>query len=217
MLPKSPTEEPGLPEFAGVGRPDPMGAVRNGNGSTADGALEPAQEGLPYGTISDPRGAVLSHSGELLSCAEAWPYRTLSCLSIRRCSDSEHKPVSAPTPPAGAPGTTDVRCAHCCTCVQPLPSEAAVAFAALTAARMCSLCSPRLAVEPRMGRNHPCHQKGTSRPNSRVRTARQYWRRGGDSNPRYTCMYAGLANLCFRPLSHLSGCGSPDRQIVSLT
>jgi hypothetical protein len=30
------------------------------------------------------------------------------------------------------------------------------------------------------------------------------WRRGGDSNPRYGFPYAGLANLCFQPLSHLS-------------
>ena len=30
------------------------------------------------------------------------------------------------------------------------------------------------------------------------------WRRGGDSNPRYSFLYAGLANLCFQPLSHLS-------------
>jgi hypothetical protein len=32
------------------------------------------------------------------------------------------------------------------------------------------------------------------------------WRRGGDSNPRYSFRpYDGLANRCFRPLSHLSG------------
>ena len=31
------------------------------------------------------------------------------------------------------------------------------------------------------------------------------WRRGGDSNPRYQfTRYGGLANRCFRPLSHLS-------------
>ena len=35
---------------------------------------------------------------------------------------------------------------------------------------------------------------------------RIFWRRGGDSNPRYSFRpYDGLANRCFRPLSHLSG------------
>jgi hypothetical protein len=67
-------------ELAGVSWQNPMSAVRKGNGSAADGALEPVQGGLPYGAISGPRGTVLSHSGELLSRAEAWPYRILSCL-----------------------------------------------------------------------------------------------------------------------------------------
>ena len=31
------------------------------------------------------------------------------------------------------------------------------------------------------------------------------WRREGDSNPRKDCSFTGLANLRFRPLSHLSG------------
>ena len=37
-------------------------------------------------------------------------------------------------------------------------------------------------------------------------------RGGGDSNPRYTFWaYDGLANRCFKPLSHLSGRAVPRR------
>ena len=39
---------------------------------------------------------------------------------------------------------------------------------------------------------------------ARLKGGQKKWRRGGDSNPRYGYPYDGLANRCFRPLSHLS-------------
>ncbi len=45
----------------------------------------------------------------------------------------------------------------------------------------------------------------SARPRFSTLVPRQKWRREGDSNPRYGFWpYAGLANQCFRPLSHLS-------------
>src|SRR5215471_1518901 len=39
--------------------------------------------------------------------------------------------------------------------------------------------------------------------NGRLR-GRFLWRKGGDSNPRYSCPYAAFRVRCFQPLSHLS-------------
>jgi hypothetical protein len=53
------------------------------------------------GTIFRLDGTVLSHFDELLSCAEAWPYRTLSYLTPARMSDSEHELETRPIPLRG--------------------------------------------------------------------------------------------------------------------
>ncbi len=44
----------------------------------------------------------------------------------------------------------------------------------------------------------------SSAPNSAENAKIQNWRRGRDSNPRYSCLYAGFRNRCLQPLSHLS-------------
>jgi hypothetical protein len=71
---------------------------------------------------------------------------------------------------------------------------------------------------PLSGPNHPCRLRGCSelaalsRPKSLAagtlvflnQSLKIKWRRERDSNPRKDCSFTGLANLRFRPLSHLS-------------
>src|SRR5262245_56165772 len=46
-------------------------------------------------------------------------------------------------------------------------------------------------------------------------SAKQGWRRGRDSNPRYSCPYAAFRVRCFQPLSHLSVAANPRKRIAN--
>jgi hypothetical protein len=58
------------------------------------------------GTISGPGGAILSHSGDLLFCAEAWPYRDTFVLGSHSIQRHYARIPNLHDPSARAPGMT---------------------------------------------------------------------------------------------------------------
>ena len=67
------------------------------------------------------------------------------------------------------------------------------------------------------GRSKRLARDGSSRlVEAPLKKARKHhWRRGRDSNPRYSCPYAAFRVRCFQPLSHLSGQAAPRRLVVA--